>query len=82
MGEQNGLAALGGDFAQGRQDAVDAGGVAHLAVFHRHIEIDANQHPLVLQDGGVERVKGGHGGLWKKGLAKEKGALHKSAPNF
>ena len=62
MGEQDHLAALVGDFADRRQHALDAGRVADLAVLHRHVEIDAQQHALALHLGGVEGAEGmGHG---------------------
>ena len=45
--EQDHLAALVGDFGDGRRDALDAGRVGDLAVFHRHVEIDAHENALV-----------------------------------
>ena len=46
------LAALLGDLADGGQHALDARRVGHLAVLHRHVEIDAQQYALA-GDGGV-----------------------------
>ena len=63
MGEQDDLAALAGDFVQRRQDAVDPGGVGHLAVIHRHVEVDADKHALALEFGRIQGAKSGHGGL-------------------
>ena len=54
MREQDDLAALVGDLADGRHDALDARGVGHAAVFHRHVEIDAQQHALALDVDVVE----------------------------
>ena len=52
--EQDDLAALVGDFRDGRRDALDARGVGDLAVLHRHVEIDAHEHALAGQVGRVE----------------------------
>ena len=46
MREQDHLAALVGDFRDGRRHALDAGRVADLAVVHRHVEVDPQQHAL------------------------------------
>ena len=48
MREQNDLAALVGDFSNGRRDPLEPGGVADAAIFHGHVEIDAQQHALAL----------------------------------
>ena len=48
MREQDDLAALAGDFADGGRDALDARGVGNAAAFHRHVEIDAQQNALAL----------------------------------
>ena len=54
MREQDDLAALVGDFGDGRRDALDAGRVGDLAVLHRHVEVDAQQHALALDVGLIE----------------------------
>ena len=54
MREQDHLAALVGDLGDGRRDALDAGGVGDLAVLHRHVEIDAQEHALALHVGVIE----------------------------
>ena len=41
-------------------DALDAGGVGDPAVLHRHVEVDAQQHALALDVGGIEGAEGGH----------------------
>src|SRR4051812_25751035 len=46
MREQDHLAALGGDFRDGRRDTFDARCVGDLAVLHRHVEVDAKEHAL------------------------------------
>ncbi len=61
MGEQDDLAALGCDFGDGRRHPLDAGGIADLAVGHRHVEIDPEQHPLAAEIDVVEGSKVGHG---------------------
>ncbi len=63
MGEQDRLAALVGDFVDGRCDGTDARVVADLAVRHRHVEIDADEDALAGEIGVVERAEGGHGWL-------------------
>ena len=57
MGEQDHLAALVGDLADGRSDALDAGGVRDLAVLDRDVEIDAHQHALAAEVGLIERAE-------------------------
>ncbi len=62
MGEQNDLAALLRDFRDGRRHALDAGRVADLPVFHRNVEVDAQQHAFAGERGVVESSEGlGHG---------------------
>ena len=63
MREQDDLAAFVGDFGDGRLDALDAGRVRHRAVFHRHVEINAQQDALVLDVGVVEGTESRHGRL-------------------
>ena len=46
MAEHDHLGALVGELLQGRRGALDARGVGHLAVLHRHVEVDADQHAL------------------------------------
>src|SRR5436305_5972512 len=46
MREQDLLAALVLNFGDGRGDALDARGIRHLAVLHRHVEVDADEHAL------------------------------------
>ncbi len=46
MREQNDFRALLGEFANGRRHALDAGGVGHLAVLDRHVQIDAHENAL------------------------------------
>ena len=48
MSEQDHFAALVGDLGDGRRHALDARCVADLAVLHRHVEVDAQQHALAL----------------------------------
>src|SRR5260370_36280812 len=57
MGEQDHFAALVGDLANGRSHALDAGRVRDLAVFDRHVEIDAHEHALTPHVGLIERVE-------------------------
>src|SRR3982074_608731 len=42
------LAALVGNFSDGRRDALEPGGIGDAAVLHGHVEIDAQQHALAL----------------------------------
>ena len=48
------LAALVGDFGDGRRIALDARHVGDVAVLHRHVEVDAQQHALARDIGLVE----------------------------
>ena len=48
MREQDDLAALVGNFGDGRRDALEPGRVGDAAVFHGHVEVDAQQHALAL----------------------------------
>ena len=62
MGEQDRLAALAGDLADGRRDGADARVVGDLAVGHRHVEVDADEDALALEVAGVvEGAECGHG---------------------
>jgi hypothetical protein len=58
--QQNDLAPFVGDLLDGRRDALDAGCVGDLAVLHRHVEIDAQQHALVSHVNAIESAKRGH----------------------
>ena len=57
MGEQDDLAALIRDLADGRQEAVDARCIAYLAVFHGDIEVDAHENAFAPYVGVVERTE-------------------------
>ena len=48
MGEQDDLAALVGNFGDGRCDALEPRRVGDAAVLHGHVEVDAQQHALAL----------------------------------
>ncbi len=48
MREQDDLAALAGYLGDGRCDAFEPGGVGDAAIFHGHVEVDAQQHALAL----------------------------------
>ena len=48
MREQDDLAALVGNFGDGRRDALEPRRVGDAAVFHGHVEVDAQQHALAL----------------------------------
>ncbi len=48
MREQDDLAALAGNFRDGRGDALEPRGVADLAVLHGNVEVDAQQHAFAL----------------------------------
>ena len=61
MGEDDGLAVDLDDFADGRHQTLDAGGVGHLAVGDGHVEIGAHQHALAGEIEVVEGLEGGHG---------------------
>ena len=58
MGEQDHLAALAGDFRDGRRDGAMRRVVGDLAVGHRDVEVDADEHALALQVGVVEGAEG------------------------
>ena len=60
MRQQDDLAALVGDLGDGRRHALDARGVGDLAVLHRHVEIDAQQHALAGEVGVIERAERAH----------------------
>ena len=57
MREQDHLAALAGDFGDGRRDALEPRRVGDLAVFHRHVEIDAHENALSLHIGLIESAE-------------------------
>ena len=57
MGQQDHLAALVGDLADGRSDALDAGGVRDFAVLDRDVEIDAHEHAFAPEVGLIERAE-------------------------
>ena len=57
MGKENDLAALAGDFLDGRRDAFDAGRIRHTAVFGRNVEVDAQENALAGDFGVVERAE-------------------------
>ena len=46
MREQNDFGAFAGKLGDGRRDTLDTREVGDLAVLHRHIEVDAQQHAL------------------------------------
>ena len=48
MGEQDDLAALGGNLGDGRRDALEPCRIGDAAAFHGHVEVDAQQHALAL----------------------------------
>ena len=55
------LRALVGKFQNGRRDALDTGQVAYLAVGHRHVQVDPDEHALALHVADVvERPETGH----------------------
>src|SRR5262249_31492561 len=60
MRQQNHLAALVGDLRDRRSRALKPRQVADLAVLHRDIEVDPEQHVLAPQVGLIECAKGGH----------------------
>ena len=60
MREQDHLAALVGDLGDGRAVPLDSGRVGDLAVLHRDVEIDAQQHALAANVDVIKRVKRCH----------------------
>jgi len=60
MREQDDLAALAGDFGDGRRDAFEPCGISDAAVLHRHVEVDAQQHALALHVDVVEGAEISH----------------------
>src|SRR5215831_10100470 len=61
MGEQDHLAALVGNLADGRSHPLDAGRVRDLAVFDRHVEIDTQEYAFAPHVGlieGAEHISG------------------------
>src|SRR5262245_56228358 len=69
MREQDLLAALFGDLADGGRDALDARQVGRLAFFHGHVEVDADEHALAPDVGLIEGAKhpGRHGHVVQDG---------------
>ncbi len=55
VGHEDRRAACGENIVDGRHDAVDPGGVAHLSVFERHVDIDPHQHALALEVHVIQR---------------------------
>src|SRR5262245_18761567 len=58
--EQDHLAALVGNFNDGRSLALQPSCISDLAVFHRHVEIDPDEQPLALEVGLIKGAKRGH----------------------
>src|SRR5262249_20945138 len=58
--QQDDLAALVGDFLDGRRDPLNPSRVCDFAVVHRHVEVDAQQHAFALNVSLIERKKSGH----------------------
>ncbi len=73
MGQHDDLAALVGNFVQGRQDALEAGRVGDPAFFHRHVDVDADKHALALEFSGIEGAKTGHGESRRSGAWLRRG---------
>ncbi len=62
MREQDHLAALAGNLGDGRRHALEPCRVGDAAVFHGHVEVDAQQHALALYVDVIEGAEGlGHG---------------------
>ena len=57
MRQQHDLGAFVAKLGQGRQHAVDARGIAHLATDHRHVEVEPHQHPPAPHIDVVERAE-------------------------
>ena len=60
MREQDDLAALVGDFGDGRRHTLDTRCVGDVAVLDRHVEIDAHEHALAFHVDVVERSERSH----------------------
>ncbi len=60
MRQKDHLPALVGNLVERRQDALDAGRIGDPAVFHRNVEIDANEDALSLDVGLVQRAESFH----------------------
>ena len=60
MREQDHFPAFVGDLRDGRRHRLDAGYVRHLAVLHRHVEVDAHEHAFAVDVGVVEGAEGFH----------------------
>src|SRR5215475_3306002 len=60
MRKENHLAAFVGDLCNGWHDTLDAGRVGDAAPFHRHVEVDAQQHAFVGHVGLIESTKTCH----------------------
>ncbi len=54
MRNEDHLAALAGDLVDGRRHALDAGDVGDLAVLHRRVEVDAQEHAFAVDVDVVE----------------------------
>jgi len=61
MGEQNDPASPVGEFADRRGHALDPGGVGDAALFHRHIDVDAQENAFALRIEIVEFSEVAHG---------------------
>ena len=65
VAEDDRLAALLGDVAQGRDEPLDARLVGDLALGHGHVEVGAHQHALSLEFVVIEGLEGGaHSCRW------------------
>ena len=60
MRQKDHLPAFVGNLVERRQHALDAGRIGDPAVFHRNVEIDANEHALSLDVGLVQRAESFH----------------------
>jgi len=60
MRQQDHLAALVGEFVDGRRNFVDAGCVGDFAVLHRHVQVHAQQHAFPFNVGVIEAAEGRH----------------------
>ena len=58
VAEHDHLGALGRELAERRRGALDARRIGHLAVLHRHVEVDAHQHALAGHVDGIDRLEG------------------------
>ena len=60
MRQQDHFRALAGNLPDRRQDAVDARRVGDAAIFHRDVEVDAQQHALAGEIGLIEGLESSH----------------------